>query len=164
VGDGYGSEADVVLAAAGQGECPGAPSAGWSGVVVASGEGEGAVAGAGRLGFAAFSFRGSGAAVADGVSLGAGDGDAPGAVRAAGGRCGQVAAQGRVQGPETVGLAGPVGEPEQVGERDGEVGRGGQRRACAAGLTCGRAAGAALAEAAVRAIAAGLFAACAGVA
>src|SRR6185437_12706103 len=164
VGDGDGPEADVVLPAAGQGEGPGAPSAGWPGLAGAPGEGPGAVAGAGRRGLAAVSSGGSGAAVADGVSLGAGEGDAPGAVRAAGGRAGEVAAQSRVQGPQAVGLAGPVGEPEQVRERDGEVGRGGQRRACAAGLTCGRAAGAALAEAAVRAIAAGLFAACAGVA
>src|SRR6185437_416101 len=145
VGDGDGPEADVVVPAAGQGECPGAPSVRGPGLAGAPGEGPRPVAGAGARwrGLAAASPGGSGAAVADGVSLGAGDRHAPGAVRAAGGRAGEVPAQGGVQGAEAVCLAGPVGESEQVGEGDGEVGRGGQRRAGPArpvGLPGGRAA------------------------
>ena len=40
-------------------------------------------------------------------------GEAPLAVRAGGGRCGEVADQGGVEGAEAVRGAGPFGQPEQ---------------------------------------------------
>jgi len=49
----------------------------------------------------------------DRVLAGVGDGDAPGAVRAAGGRGGQLADQRGVEGPEPVSFAGPLAQPEQ---------------------------------------------------
>src|SRR4029077_1335831 len=71
---------------------------------------------------------GLGAAVRDGYSLAVGDGGAPLAVLAAGGGGGQGAGQGGVEGAEAVPGAGPFGQPEQGGQRQGEVSPRGQRR------------------------------------
>ncbi len=66
---------------------------------------------------------GAGAAVADGVSLGAGDGHAHLGARA--GRCGggQVPGQRRVEQAEAVDLARPLGQPEQRRQRHDQIGR-----------------------------------------
>jgi hypothetical protein len=81
----------------------------------------------GRAGFvpsggvgAALGF-GSGAAVADGVSLLIGDGHAPGRLEILGGRAGQVTGQGGVDGAKAGDLAGPVGQVQQGGQGDGQV-------------------------------------------
>jgi hypothetical protein len=129
VGQRDGSEVDGELAAAGQGESPGAEAA-WRSWVVFPGEGPGAVAVAGRRGLRLpgvpgfpGEFR---AAVADRVPVGVGDRDAPLAVRALGGGGGEVAGEVGVEGAEAVSFAGPVGQAEQGGQREGQVGPGGQ--------------------------------------
>jgi translation initiation factor IF-2 len=75
---------------------------------------------------------GPGAAVADRVALLVGHGDAPGGCRVAGGGAGQVPGQGGVDGAEAGDLAGPAGQVEQGGQRDGQVdlpGEPGRQRA-----------------------------------
>src|ERR1700722_19404628 len=110
VGHRDGLELDGELAAAGQGEGPGAVAAGRSWVV---GRGEGPRDGSVAAGGPGFLCPGGlGAAVRDGYSLAVGDGGAPLAVRAAGGG-GEVADQGGVEGSEAVRGAGPFGQPEQ---------------------------------------------------
>jgi len=65
--------------------------------------------------------------VPDRHALRAGDGRAPLAVRAVGGCGGEVAGQRGVQRAEAVRGAGPAGQAEQGGQRDGEVHARGQR-------------------------------------
>ena len=97
VGDRDGAELDGELLPVGQGEQPGAEPVRWAGVILA-GESPGTVAVTPRRGYSVFAFRGLAAAMADGVAAGVGNGDAPGAVWAAGRRGGQVANQRRVEG------------------------------------------------------------------
>src|SRR5215469_5911880 len=114
VGDRDGLKFDGVLTAAGQGECPGAVSAGRSWVVGAGECPSGWPVAAGGPGTGLVFLRQGWfcAAVRDGYSLAVGDSDAPLAVRAVGGGGGEVADQGGVEGPEAVAGAGPLGEAE----------------------------------------------------
>ena len=79
-------------------------------------------AGAGRSWSGAFRVLGfgPGAAVPDGVAVLVGHGHAPGRLRVAGGRVGQVAGQGGVDGADAGDLAGPFGLLEQGGGGDGQ--------------------------------------------
>ena len=70
---------------------------------------------------------GTGASVPDGVSLPIGDRHAPGCLRVAGGRAGQVTGQPRVDRPDAGDLARPAGQVKQRGQRDGQVDRRGER-------------------------------------
>ena len=63
---------------------------------------------------------GPGTAVADGVPLRVGYRHAPRRRRVAGGSGGQVAGQPRVDRPDPGELSRPVGQPGQVGQRDGQ--------------------------------------------
>jgi len=88
-------------------------------------DGRGVVAGwpgFGRSGGAdaVFGF-GPGAAVTDGVSLLVGDGDAVRGPGIAGGSISQVTDQGRVDGPDTGELAGPVGQAQHRFQGRGQV-------------------------------------------
>ena len=62
-----------------------------------------------------------GAPVADGVSLLVGHGHAPGGLRVLGGGVRQVAGQVGIDGAEAGDLAGPLGQAQQGGQRDGQV-------------------------------------------
>ena len=63
-----------------------------------------------------------GAAVADRVALGAGDGDAYLGAGAGGRGGGHLAGEGGVEQAEALDLAGPPGQPEQRRQRDDQVG------------------------------------------
>src|ERR1700678_2369314 len=64
---------------------------------------------------------GSGAAVADGVAVLVGDGQAPGGLGVRGRRAGQVAGEPGVDRADAGDLAGPLSQLQQGGQRDGEV-------------------------------------------
>jgi hypothetical protein len=61
--------------------------------------------------------------VADGVALGAGDGDAHLGAGAGGRRDGQPAGEGGVEHAKPLDLAGPLGQAEQSRQRDDQVRR-----------------------------------------
>src|SRR6516165_4281307 len=130
-GDRDRSELGGEFPAAGQGEYPGSVPV-WRAGAVPRGERPGAVAVSGRRGFAP-GPGGFCAAVPDGDSGWVCHGDAPVAVRAARGGGREVAGQGGVERAQAVAGAGPVGEAEQGGQRDGQVDAGCQRRGRPAG-------------------------------
>ena len=63
--------------------------------------------------------------MADGAALAVGDGQAPAGPGAGRRGAGQVAGQPRVDGSQAGDLAGPIGQVEQGGQRDGQVGAAG---------------------------------------